>query len=124
MLRSNVAEQHSWTQSQQKQDAHLYVDARSTPPRCAAVLFLDGHTYFTDGEPGKEHMKCIEKRGDGQILSLELMAIAVGLATFAEELQGRQVWIFEDNTAAEVKSASMQLCVMCVLVCVGSHTER
>ena len=124
MLRSNVAEQHSWTQSQQKQDAHLYVDARSTPPRCVAVLFLDGHTYFTDGEPGKEHMKCIGKRGDGQILSLELMAIAMGLATFAEELQGRQVWIFEDNAAAEVKSASMQLCLMCVPVCVGSHTKR
>jgi len=34
-------------------------------------------------------------------MSLELMAIAVGLATFADELRGRQVWIFEDNTGAE-----------------------
>ena len=124
MLKSDVAEQRSWTQPQQKQDAHLYVDARSTPPRCAAVLFLDGHTYFTDGEPGKEHMKCVGKRGDGQILSLELMAIAVGLATFADELQGRQVWIFEDNTAAEAMSSNTQLCSMCVLVRAGSHTER
>jgi len=103
VLRSEVAEQRGWHQ-QQQQPAHLYVDARSTPPRCAAVLFLDGRRYYTDGKPGARHMKCIGKRGDGQILSLELMAIAIGLATFADELQGRQVWIFEDNTAAEVGS--------------------
>ena len=101
VLRSDISEQRGWQQPQQQQPAHLYVDARSTPPRCAAVLFLDGRKYYTDGKPGTRHMKSIGKRGDGQILSLELMAIAVGLATFADELQGRQVWIFEDNTGAE-----------------------
>jgi len=65
------------------------------------VLFLDGQIWFTDGQPSERHMQSIGQRGDGQILSLELMAIAVGLATFAEDLRGKQVWIFEDNTAAE-----------------------
>jgi hypothetical protein len=62
-------------------------------------------------------MQHIGERGDGQILSLELMAIAVGLATFAEELKGRQVWIFEDNTGAEAitQKGSCTLCALRVL---------
>ena len=100
VLNLEIAEQRSWNQRSMS-PAHLYVDARSTPPRCAAVLFIDGEVLFTDGKPGASHMRHIGERGDGQIMSLELMAIAVGLATFAAELEGRQVWIFEDNTGAE-----------------------
>ena len=59
-------------------------------------------------------MQHIGERGDGQILSLELMGIAVGLATFAEELKGRQVWIFEDNTGAEaITQKGVVPCVHC-----------
>ena len=100
VLTLEIAEQRSWNQ-RSLPPAHLYVDARSTPPRCAAVLLIDGKVLFTDGAPGVAHMSHIGERGDGQIMSLELMAIAVGLATFAVELEGRQVWIFEDNTGAE-----------------------
>jgi len=100
VLELDIAEKRAWKQ-QTRAPAHLYVDARSTPPRCAAVLFLDGKVLYTDGPPGAVHMSQIKKRGDGDIMSLELMAIAVGLATFADELRGRQVWIFEDNTGAE-----------------------
>ena len=35
-------------------------------------------------------------------MSLEIMAIAVGLSTFAEELKGRKVVVYSDNTGAEV----------------------
>ena len=100
VLELQIAENRGWNQ-QLMAPVHLYVDARSTPPRCAAVIFIDGRVLFTDGPPGDRHMSHIKKRGDGDIMSLELMAIAVGLATFADELSGRQVWIFEDNTGAE-----------------------
>ena len=34
-------------------------------------------------------------------MSLETMAISVGLTTFADELRGRKVLVFSDNTGAE-----------------------
>ena len=40
-------------------------------------------------------------------MSLEVMAVAVGLATFAEELKGRKVVVYIDNTAAEVDAACL-----------------
>ena len=54
------------------------------------------------GEPAPSHIDWLRKRGDNQIMSLEVMAVAVGLATFAEELRGRKVVVYIDNTAAEV----------------------
>ena len=35
-------------------------------------------------------------------MTLEILAISVGLSTFAEELAGRKVIVFSDNTGAEV----------------------
>ena len=34
--------------------AHLFVDAAGKSSRCAAVLFIDGAVYFTDGVPNVE----------------------------------------------------------------------
>jgi len=66
----------------------LLCDARSTPPRVAAVLVVDGRIEYADFEPSKEVMSQFTRRGDNQIASLELLSIAFGFSTFARELRG------------------------------------
>ena len=100
VLSLNICEEHPWVESSSPL-AHLYVDARSTPARCAAVLFIDGDVHYTDGEPSEEVMSRFRARGDRQITSLEMLAISVGLSTFEAELSGRKIVLWSDNTGAE-----------------------
>jgi hypothetical protein len=51
---------------------HLFVDAASTPARCAAVLFVDGRVLYTDGPPAACVMAQVASRNDKQIMSLVL----------------------------------------------------
>ncbi len=44
----------------------LFVDARSTPARCAAVLFANGRCVYMDEQPSEKLMANFEKRDDGQ----------------------------------------------------------
>ena len=69
--------------------------------RCAAVLCIDGQWLYTDGVPRQEIMQQFLQRKDKQITTLEILAIAIGLSTFADELQGRKVVVWSDNTGAE-----------------------
>ena len=46
-------------------------------------------------------MQFFRKRGDGQITSLEILAIALGVSTFADSIAGRRVIVFSDNKGAE-----------------------
>ena len=41
VLNRDVVETHYW-KADERALTHLFVDARSTPARCAAVLYLDG----------------------------------------------------------------------------------
>ena len=41
VLDRDVVETHYW-KADERALTHLFVDARSTPARCAAVLYLDG----------------------------------------------------------------------------------
>ena len=89
------------TQKWQANDASpccMFCDARSTPPRAAAVLFWQvlGSTVlphahvctccfgsgnkrvFCDEEPPAELMRLFKRRRDNQIMSLELLSIAYG----------------------------------------------
>ena len=86
--------------------ALLFVDARGSPARCAAVLLIDGQSFYTDGAPADEHVAHLNRRADNQITALEIMAIGVGLSTFADLLAGRKVLVFSDNTGAEVRASS------------------
>ena len=100
VLDVGICERRDW----QRHDAPpicLFVDARGVPPRCAAVAFIDGVCHFTDGMPSKEIMNSFQKRNDSQICGLEMLAIALGLSTFAAELKGRSVVVFSDNKGAE-----------------------
>jgi hypothetical protein len=102
-LKYEVVEERVW-RAPECQLAHLFVDARGAPPRCAAVLFIDGECLYTDGQPSAGLMGSFERRADNQIMTLEILAISVGLNTFAEELRGRKVIVFSDNTGAEAAS--------------------
>ena len=100
VLEAGVCEMREW----KRQDAPpvcVFVDARGVPPRCAAVAFIDGVCHFTDGMPSKAIMDRFHTRKDSQICGLEMLAIALGLSTFAEELKGRTVVVYSDNKGAE-----------------------
>ena len=58
----------------------MLCDARSTPPRLAGVLFHEGRVLHSDWEPPCSVLAFLKKRGHGQIMSLELLAIAFGMA--------------------------------------------
>jgi len=79
----------------------MYTDARSTPPRIAAVLFKDGHVFFADMEPPAEVLDNFRFGGDNGIMSLELLSIALGISAFGNMVAGRNVIIYSDNTGAE-----------------------
>ena len=101
VFQCTIVEEHEWSLPSSP-PAHLYVDARGVPPRCAAVLVMDGRTSYTDGRPAQELVQRFVARDDNQIASLEMLAITVGLSTFAPELANRRVVAFSDNTVAEV----------------------
>ncbi len=100
VLRRDICEVHPWVPPQTPA-VHLYADARSSPPRVAAVLLADGVSYYTDAEPSVELLARFKERADKQITSLEMLAIAVGLSSFADLLHGRKVLLYSDNKGAE-----------------------
>jgi hypothetical protein len=82
-------------------EATLFTDARSTPPRIAAVLVVDGVYHYTDWEPDASTMAIFSARKDNQIMGLELMAIAVGICSFEELIRGRSLRVYCDNVGDE-----------------------
>ena len=72
------SEHHEWNKVQGA-PLHLYCDARSAPPRIAAVLCEKGQpTQWADMQPSEKVLSCFRKGGDKQIMSLELLSIALG----------------------------------------------
>ena len=56
----------------------LLLRARSTPPRVAAVLAKNSDLWYTDCAPANAVLSQFRIRGDNQIASLEMLAIAYG----------------------------------------------
>ena len=117
----------------------MFVDARSTPPRVAAVLVSDGAILYSDMAPSEEVSKfsCVccscfalvhyqvmatfKERDDGHIMSLELLAIAFGLSVFGERLRGMNLELYSDNTGAEratAKGGSREWDHSCIAHCI------
>ena len=100
---------------------HLLCDARSTPPRIAAVCICDSKVSYSDMQPSASTLAQFTVRGDNQIASLELLAIAfgqntsysclalrrrvcyvmAGLSSFEQLLKGQNIVVHSDNTTAE-----------------------
>ena len=117
VLQKQSAEKHAWSKVASS-PAHLWVDARGVPPRCAAVLCIDGEIFFTDGAPSPAVTSQFHKRADNQITTLEILAISVGLSTFADLLEGREVVVYSDNVGAEasVRKGSSSAQDQCKLI--------
>jgi len=79
----------------------LFCDARGHPARVAAVLFFNGNVVYTDWQPSPAVLGAFSYREDNQIMGLELLAILVGLITFADILEGYDVRIWTDNAGGE-----------------------
>ena len=79
----------------------MCADARSTPPRIAAVIIVDGCTFYCDCEPPAEAMALFRERRDEQIMGLELLALALALSSFKQMIAGRRIVLWSDNVGAE-----------------------
>ena len=100
VLSERVSETRPWVLSDSP-PCHIFVDAASTPPRCAAVLAIAGRLWYTDVQPSTELMGQFLVRRDKQIMTLEILAIIVALSTFDEMLRSRKVIVYSDNVGAE-----------------------
>ena len=69
VLVENVSEQRLWCGTDSRV-CQLFVDAASTPARCAAVLCIDGYVLYTDCEPSEQLVAQLVERRDKQITSL------------------------------------------------------
>ena len=118
ILRMKVAERLAWQQAD-TYEVHMFCDAAGSPAHLAAVLLMDGQTYFTHAEPSQKVMKAFYHRRDNQIMGLELLAISLGLETFKELLSGRRVVIHSDNSGSEVGSIAFLSIVLRLHVCDG-----
>ena len=92
-----ITECKAWVEPKQR-SCHLFVDAASTPARCAAVLIMDGGVWYTDVAPDEAVMKSFMQRRDKQIMTLEILAILLSISTFAEKVKDRKVILYSDNT--------------------------
>ena len=111
VLSLGISEMREWADNDTP-PVFMYCDARSTPPRAAAVLFWDGQAAYCDEEPSEKVLSCFRSRGDNQIMSLELLSIAYGFSSFEEVLKGRNIVIFSDNTGAEAATSKGTNCLL------------
>ena len=114
VLSMGIAEEVPWHGVVSK-PVHLFVDAASTPPRCAAVLVVDGVFLYTDVRPPNDWFANLNTRSDNQIMTLEIAAIRVALCTFVNELAGRKVILYSDNVGKHC------LLHVCVPICVSTN---
>ena len=59
-------------------------------------------------------------------MALESLAIALGTNTFAEEIRGKKVVVYNDNKAAEASEHKEMVCAqryLCVNVCSGRNKK-
>jgi hypothetical protein len=84
-----------------RQHVFLYADARGTPPHIAAVLICQEGCFFTDLAPDDALLSIFMSRNDAQIHGLEILAIALGLCTFADLIRNRHIQIYSDNKGSE-----------------------
>ena len=67
------------------------------------MLSLDGHWYYTDGEPSSLIIERLASRRDNQIMAYESTAILLGFTTFPKLLSGGRVVVWSDNKGADAR---------------------
>ncbi len=100
MLSKEIVEFHGWA-APTGRPVHLLADASGNPAYVGAVLLIDGACHWTHSSV-PQHLLCrFRRREDQQIMGLELLGIALGVATFASMIKQRKLLIHCDNTGAE-----------------------
>ena len=69
--------------------------------RIVQFLIRVSRHFYCDMEPPENLMQFFRKRGDKQITSLEILAIALGISTFSNMIANRRLIVFSDNVGAE-----------------------
>lgn len=64
-------------------------------------LVCSDRYHYCDMEPPADLMSFFKRRGDKQITSLEILAIALGISTFGHMIANRRLIVFSDNKGAE-----------------------
>ena len=121
VLDLNIAQVRPW-RDDKRDRAVVLADARGWPARVAAVVLVDGQIHWTTMAISDEILQYFKPRGDNQIGSLEILAIALAVSTFpgaprrrasalasagtassviADLLRDRQVDLYSDNSGAE-----------------------
>ena len=95
-LQHNLCETRLWRHIPLRAGC-LLCDARSVPPRVAAVLCLDKRVFYSDWAPSPELVSLFKRRDDGQIMSLEILSVAFALSAFEEVISGRNIVVYSDN---------------------------
>ena len=67
----------------------------------AELLFHEGKVQHTDWAPPESLTDLLKTRNDAQIMGLELLAIALGLSTFGNQLRGKCVRVWTDNAGGQ-----------------------
>ena len=80
ILKEGICEVRQWGVNKST-PVHLLCDARSTPPRVAAVCVIGDSIRYADLEPSRSTLEQFKCRGDNQIASLEMLAIAFGASS-------------------------------------------
>jgi len=77
----------------------------------------DDQILYCDMKPDSLLMSSFHERGDKQIMTLEVLSIALGVSTFASEIAGRNLVIWSDNTGAVAATRKGTVAHLVVCVC-------
>ena len=102
VLQQEIVQEVKFDKAEQVLD--LFCDARSSPPRIAAVLVDEaGQCLYTDWEPDAALLRMYARKdaGDKSIMELELLSIVLGVSTFTDKLRNKNVRVWSDNTGSE-----------------------
>ena len=103
ILEKGLAEERAWGCKESRAPVLIWTDARSTPPRLAAVCVdaESGRVWWTDWAPPASLLRQLPESGDGHIATLEIMAVALAFSTWEPWLAGKAVRVFSDDTVAQ-----------------------
>ena len=103
VLGSEIAQLKMWNPLV-RHVVHLFCDASSSPPHLGCVLLQRGSSSvkWCHMPVPKHVLHNFQQRRDAQIMGLELLAISLGLSTFASCLSHKMVVVHCDNRGSEV----------------------
>ena len=101
VLACNIVQYHPWHERVKSDWVQVFADASSSPAHLGVVVVMGREFFYTDWAVPDKLLSVFQTRRDKQIMGLELLAIALAMGTFAEQLRGKRVRVWSDNTGSE-----------------------